>query len=821
MGARCSKWASEVFKKPLKISQYLLRLAMSVERKQFYEFGPFRIDPDKGLLLRDDQLIPLQPKAFETLLVLVQNSGTVVLKNDLMKTLWPDSFVEESNLTQHIFVLRKTLGETAGENRYIATIPGRGYRFAEKVRLVPEHEEIVVESHSVTRVVIDAESSLDPSRPSVVRPEMVRPTHKLRWVGLAAVALAAILAGAWHWRSRPAPKLTEKDTIVVADFENRTGDPVLDDTLKQALTVDLDQSPYLNVVSDRKISEALKLMGRDPGQRLTGEVARDLCQRLSSNAILQGSIANLGNQYVVVLTATNCATGDSLASEEASADSKEKILPAVDKAASSLRAKLGESLDSIEKYDTPVEQASTPSLAALQAYSAGINTWKSGGDGGDHSNEAAIPFYQRAIELDPNFVMAYAHLGQSYSNLGVENLAIENMNKAFKLRDRVSERERLYIDSRYYLVVTGEIEKAIRVLERWRRMYPREWSPAYTLAVEYRRVGRYQEALREARASVPLEPGVDSNYYILVLTDLALNRLDEAQAVVKEWQSHNPVSNARVYALYTLAFLRNDLAGMQNVSAQETSANFEGEFLSDQANTEAFYGRFRRARELTRRARALGGIKEDVSAWTIERQIDVVLSEAVAGYSEQARRDVSAFLNLSRNDEVQTYATLALALAGDTTRAHAIAAELAKRNPLSTLANQYWLPTIRAAILLNQNNPDKAVQELEVASRFELASPTVYWALLFPVYVRGQAFLALHQGGEAAAEFQKYIDHPGLVRECPLGALARVGLARAYAMQGDTVKARAEYQEFFSLWEDADPDVPVLKLAKAEYARLH
>jgi predicted Zn-dependent protease len=270
-----------------------------------------------------------------------------------------------------------------------------------------------------------------------------------------------------------------------------------------------------------------------------------------------------------------------------------------------------------------------------------------------------------------------------------------------------------------------------------------------------------------------------------------------------------------------LAFLRNDLAGMQNVSAQETSANFEGEFLSDQANTEAFYGRFRRARELTRRARALGGIKEDVSAWTIERQIDVVLSEAVAGYSEQARRDVSAFLNLSRNDEVQTYATLALALAGDTTRAHAIAAELAKRNPLSTLANQYWLPTIRAAILLNQNNPDKAVQELEVASRFELASPTVYWALLFPVYVRGQAFLALHQGGEAAAEFQKYIDHPGLVRECPLGALARVGLARAYAMQGDTVKARAEYQEFFSLWEDADPDVPVLKLAKAEYARLH
>ena len=791
---------------------------MSVERKQFYEFGPFRIDPDKRLLLRDDQPVPLQPKAFETLLVLVQNSGTVVLKNDLMKTLWPDSFVEESNLTQHIFVLRKSLGETAGENRYIATIPGRGYRFAEKVRLVPEHEEIVVESHSVTRVVIDGESSLDPIRPSMIRPEMIRPTHKLRWIGLAAVILTAILGGAWYWRSHRLPKLTEKDTIVVADFENRTGDPVFDDTLKDALAVELDQSPYLNVVSDRKISEGLKLMGRDAGQRLTGEAARELCQRVSGNALLQGSIARLGGQYVVVLTVTNCATGDTLASEEARADSKEKILPAVDKAASSLREKLGESLDSIARYDTPVEQATTPSLPALQAYSAGISSWKSGGE---HGNEAVIPLYQRAIELDPNFVMAYAHLGQCYSNLGINDLAIENMNKAFKLRDRVSERERLYIDSRYYMVVTGEIEKAIGVLEQWRRVYPREWSPAYTLAAEYRRVGRYEEALREARASVPLEPGVNSSYHILVLTALALNRLDEAQAAIREWQTRNPVSNERVYDLYTLAFLQHYPAGMQKVSAQETGANFDGQNLSDQANTVAFYGHLRRARELTRRARALEGIKGGLSAWTIERQMDVVLSEAVAGYSEQARRDVSAFLNLSRNDEIQIRAALALALAGDTTRAHAIAAELAKRNPLDTLANQYWLPTIRAAILLNQNNPDKAVQELEVASRFELASPTVYWALIFPVYIRGQAFLALNQGSEAAAEFQKYIDHRGLVRECLLGAVAHLGLARAYALQGDTVKARASYQEFFDLWKDADPDVPVLKLAKAEYARLH
>jgi eukaryotic-like serine/threonine-protein kinase len=764
---------------------------MNLERKQFYEFGPFRIDPDKRLLLRDDRPVPLQPKAFETLLVLVQNSGTVVLKNDLMNTLWPDSFVEESNLTQHIFVLRKSLGESAGENRYIATIPGRGYRFAEKVRLVPEHEDIVVESHSVTRVVIDAESSLDQTRPTVIRP-----TRKLRWAGLAAFTIAAILGGAWYWRLRRAPKLTEKDTIVVADFENRTGDPAFDDTLKEALAVDLDQSPYLNVVSDRKISEGLKLMGREPGQRLIGEVARDLCQRVSGNALLQGSIARLGNQYAVVLTVTNCATGDSLASEEARAESKEKILPAVDKAASSLREKLGEALDSIAKYDTPVEQATTPSLAALQAYSAGINAWKSVSS---DNNQAAIPFYQRAIELDPNFVMAYAHLGQSYDNLDVKDLAIENMNKAFNLRDRVSERERLYIDSRYYIVVTGEIEKAIRVLEQWRRVYSREWSPAFTLVVEHRELGQYEDALREARASVLLEPGVDRSYYNLVFAALALNRFDEAQGAIKEWQSRNPVSGTRLYVLYTLAFLRNDAAGMQKES---------GGFPSYHADTEAYYGRFRRARELVRRDAV--------------RLSEAALWDAAAGYPGQARRDVSASQNLSKSNEIETYAALALALAGDTVRAEIIAAELAKRKPLDTLGNQYWLPTIRAAIHLNQNNPAKAVQDLEVTSGVELGATMDGFETvpLFPVYVRGQAFLALHQGREAAAEFQKYIDHPGMVREYPLGALARVGLARADAMQGDTEKARAAYQEFFGLWKDADPDIPILKQAKAEYAKL-
>jgi tetratricopeptide (TPR) repeat protein len=397
------------------------------------------------------------------------------------------------------------------------------------------------------------------------------------------------------------------------------------------------------------------------------------------------------------------------------------------------------------------------------------------------------------------------------------------MNKAFGLRDRVSDRERLYIDSHYSIVVTGEIEKAIRVLEQWRRVYPREWIPAYTLVVEYRRVGRYEEALQEAKATESLEPGANANYYNLALTALALNRLDEAQALLTEWQYRDPVSSVQIYTRYMLAFLRNDPAGMQEPSAQATSADLETDFLFAQAGTEAFYGHWRRAQELTRRARALGsGVKEDASVGAARNLVEAALPEAVAGYSEQARRDVTASLKLSRSDEIQTYAALALALAGDTAHADTIATELAKRNPLNTLSNMYWLATIRAVIQLNRNSPVKSVGELEQASRFDLGATMdgSQTAPLFPVYMRGQAFLALHRGREAAAEFQKFIDHRGMVREYLLGALAHVGLARAYAMQGDTVKARAAYQEFFSLWKDADSDIPILKQAKIEYSKL-
>jgi DNA-binding winged helix-turn-helix (wHTH) protein/tetratricopeptide (TPR) repeat protein len=772
---------------------------MSKEAKHFYEFGRFRVDPDKRLLLRDNQPVPLQPKAFETLLVLVQRSEAVVLKDDLMKALWPDSFVEDSNLTQHIFVLRKTLGETAGENRYIATIPGKGYQFAEKVRLVSEPEEIVVESQSVTRVVIEEQSLA----------ERARPAYAWVWIGVAAVAVVALLGGGWYWRSHRAPKLTEKDTIVVADFENRTGDPVFDGTLKEAMAVDLDQSPYLNIVSDPKISEALKLMGRDAGLPITGEAARDLCQRVNGNAMLQGSIANFGKQYVVVLTTTNCATGDSLGAEQFRVESKEKILPALDRAAASLRARLGESLGSIERYAMPVEQASTPSLAALQAYSEGLKALDAKG------NLAAIPFFKRATELDPNFAMAHAYLGQASSDAGVAGPPYEDTTKAFGLRDRTSDRERFYIDSSYYDVVTGEFEKEVQVLEQWRQVYPREAKPARILAHLYRYLGRYEESLREARDSVRLEPDADSNYDQLVLSALMLKRLDEAQAAL---QARDPDSYRKAANQYRLAFLRNDLAGMQRQEVRIAGKEGEGLLLSLQSDTEAYHGRLRKAREFTRRATE-AEVGDKGAGWRAGKSaFEGCFREVFFGYSEEARRDVTAVLAVHGGRGGEYLAIMAFALVGDARRTEAIAVEWRKDSPVDEMVNLYGMATVHAAIQLSQNNPAKAVRDLEVTSRYDLAQ-TVAPPFL-PVYVRGQAFLALHQGREAAAEFQKFVDYPGAVGNNPIGAVARVGLARAYAIQGDTVKARAAYEEFFSLWKDADPDIPILKQAKAEYSKL-
>jgi eukaryotic-like serine/threonine-protein kinase len=791
---------------------------MSVKAEGIFQFGEFRVDALGRTLRREAEVITLNYRAFDVLLYFVQNSGKVLTRDELLKNVWPDTFVDEHSLEQSISVLRRALDEKRGDNRYIVTLAGRGYQFVAPVQVVTPDGKVVPElaasERNDTSELIFQQQTIETS---VITQEKERASSTVLQsrVALAAIAVtlgvlvATLGGGAWYWRAHRRPKLTERDSIVLADFENRTGDPVFDGTLKGAMAVDLDQSPYLNVVPDLKVTEALKLMGRDTGQRITGDVALDVCQRVNGNAMLQGSIANFGKQYVVVLTTTNCATGDSLAAEQFRVESKEKILPALDKAAASLRGRLGESIGSIEKYAMPVEQASTPSLAALQAYNAGLKALD------DKGNLAAIPFFKRAIELDPNFAMAYAYMGVASSDVGLPDPHYEDSTKAFALRDRTSERERFYIDSSYYDIVTGEFEKEIRVLEQWRQIYPREAKPARLLAHLYRYLGRYEESLREARDSVRLEPDADSNYEQLVVSALMLNRLDEAQAAL---QARDPDSYLKAPNQYRLAFLRNDPAGMQRQEARIAGKEGEGLLLSLQSDTEAYYGHLRKARELTRRATEVE-VGDKGAGWRAAKSaFEGSYREVLFGYPNEARRDVNAALTLSGGTGGQYLAVMALALVGDGRRAEAIAAEWRKDSPVDEMVNLYGMATVRAAVQLSQNNPARAVRDLEVTSRYDLAQ-TVAPPFL-PLYVRGQAFLALHQGPEAAAEFQKFMDYPGAIGNNPIGAVARVGLARAYAMEGNTGKARAAYQEFLSLWKDADPDIPILKEAKAEYARL-
>jgi eukaryotic-like serine/threonine-protein kinase len=804
---------------------------MSMSSGRIFEFGEFQLDVAARSLCREKAIVLLSSRAFDVLLYFVQNPGKVLTREEVLKNVWAEAFVDENSLVQSISALRRALNEKPGDNSYVVTLPGRGYQFVAQVRVVrpeivaPENNnedtvpepaqsdarKLIFQRHAIQTNVVTAKEEREQLSPAISRSRVVR---MIAGLALGAVLVASVaFGGVWYRRSHWVPKLTEKDTIVVADFDNRTGDSVFDDTLKQALTVGLDQSPYLNVVSDQKIGEALKLMGKDTGQRVTGGVARDLCQRVNGNALLQGSIANFGSQYLAVLTVTNCATGDLLVSEQVRAESKEKILPALDGATSRLRGKLGESLGSIEKYDTPVEQASTPSLAALQAYSAGLKAWQGKG------NEAAIPFYERAIALDPNFAMAYARLGQAYANLGVQDLAAENISRALSLRGRVSERERFYIDSRYYDVVTGENEKAIQVLEQWRQLYPREAEPAHTLAWLYKFHGRFEDALREARESVRLEP-VDSTYYDVVEMATMLDLVDEAQTALAALKTYDRDPKFEAVGRYLLAFLRDDTAGMQKLVTLAAGTDFEGDFLDLQSATEAYHGRLQKAREFVRRAVKLKiGGRAGALESAADLEVESALREAAFGYHEQAKHDVNAALSLSKQPSIRFRAALALALVGDAGRAETIAADLAKRYPLDTSINMYGVPSVRAAIELSRNDPARVVQELEVTSPYELGCSFADMPF-FPVYIRGQAFLAMQRGREAAAEFQKYKDHPGAVMYYPLGALARLGLARAYRMQGDTTKARAAYQEFYSLWKDADPDIPILKEAKAEYAKL-
>ncbi len=634
-------------------------------------------------------------------------------------------------------------------------------------------------------------------------------------VSVALLIAAGIYYGLHYGRSSSESRLlTNKDSIVLSDFTNTTGDGVFDDTLKQGLSVQLEQSPFLDLVSDRKVNETLKLMGRTAGDRLTPEIAREVCQRTGSKAMLTGSIAGLGSQYVIGLKAINCNTGDVLAEAQEQAGGKEAVLKALDAAAVSLRGKLGESLSSVQKYATPVEEATTPSLEALKAYSLGRKMYALKGD------NASLPYFKRAVELDPNFAVAYVAMSVSYSNLNEIGRSEENARKAYELREKVSERERFYIEANYYLGATGELEKAVQAFELWQQTYPADEIPYRDLAFTYSTLGLLEKALEQDREALRLEPNNVTNLLNTGNSYASLNRFDEAEAMYQQAEGRQLAGEGLLEYRYQLAFLKGDSATMAKMAAAAMGKpGTEDLLLAEQADTEGWYGRLKSASEFTRRA-IESAVANDAKETAASYQAAAALREVESGNRERARTDAHDALKLESNRDVQGMAALALARAGDIAASDKLAAELDKGFPLDSIVQKYWLPTIGAAAALQRNDPERAIDLLQSAKPIDLGQPTQIAVYLCPAYLRGEAYLGLKDGKAAATEFQKFIDHRGLVVNFPWGALARLKLARAYAMQGDHGKANAAYQAFLTLWKDADPDVPVLQQANAEYAKL-
>jgi eukaryotic-like serine/threonine-protein kinase len=634
----------------------------------------------------------------------------------------------------------------------------------------------------------------------------------------AAVIVVALIAGGVYWRSRSTSSvattpLTEKDTVVLADFDNKTGDSVFDDALKQALAVDLGQSPFLNILSERRVGETMQLMGRKPGDRITLDLAREICLRTGTKALLNGSISRLGTQYVIGLEAINCNTGDVLAKEQAEASAKEGVLKTLDQVATSMRTKLGESLTSVEKFDVPIE-ATTNSLEALKAFSMGVRVAREKGPA------EGISFYKRALELDPNFATAYALLGLNYANLGQPTRAAEELEKAYQLRDRVSEREKLRISANYYYIVTGELEKEAQTYQLWVQSYPNDSVPHGNLGANYSALGQYDQALPELKKGIALAPDTVVGYQNIGLVYLALGQFDKAKAALDSAAALKLDAGSLHLMAYYLGFLQNDSATMaQHVAWGAGKPGDEDPLLAAQSDTEGYYGRLAAARDFARRAvdsAVRADSKETAALW----QANGALREAEFGNAAQARQAANAALSLSPGRDVKVLAAIAFARAGDIPHARALADELEKAYPANTTLKLYWFPIVRAAIALGNQKPSDAVVALEAVAPYEFGEPPPFQiGTIYAAYIRGEAYLASHDGAAAAREFQKFLDHRGLVVNYPLASLARLGLARAYALSGDTAKAKATYQDFLKLWKDADPDIPVLKEAKAEYAK--
>jgi eukaryotic-like serine/threonine-protein kinase len=759
---------------------------------QTVRFGPFQLDRRAAELHHDGTTIKLPEQPFQVLCELVEHPGEVVTREELRQRLWgSDTFVDfEHGLNATVKRLRELLEDSAEKPRYIETLPRRGYRL-----MVPVEQQPVAAAIPKTQV---------------------RP-RRLLFAVAAVVIIAAGLVAVVIWRQQTSHvyALTASDAIVLADFSNSTGDPVFDDALKQALTVQLEQSPFLNIVSEARVQDTLRLMKRSAEEPLTPELGRDVCQRVGGKALVSGAIARLGTQYVVGLSATGCGSGGLLAIQQEQAANKEDVLKALGRAASSLRRTLGESLGSIQKFDAPIEDVTTASLEALKAYSLGMDA----GSRGDLPTASA--FFQRAISLDPNFAMAYGRLALVYVNTGEIQRGEENMKKAFELRDRVSDSEKLKLTATYEMAL-GDLESERKTCEMWQEMYPHDRVPLSCLGSIYSLLGDNEKALAWFKESLRRDPTA-MGYGNVVEQYLNLNRLEEAKATAEEAQARQFDSPWMHSLLYYVAAVEHDGPGMERQLEilRKSDALFQRGAAEYERNTAFAAGQFKKGRELSQRAMTIaeGAGAREAALWN---QAWPALPEALVGNFVVARRQAKAALAISKIKPVEVRSAFVLGLAGDTSGADRLASDLAQRYPQDTLMRAVTLPTIRAIIALQSGTEagEKAITALAPTASYELAAPYFGTPPLFHLYIRGLAYLDANQPRSAVLEFQKTLAHPGISGGTIIDPLTRLQLARAYAMSGDATKAKAAYQDFLTLWKDADPDIPILKQAKAEYAQL-
>jgi eukaryotic-like serine/threonine-protein kinase len=820
-----------------------------------YSFGSFEVNTRARELSKNGMKVKLRGQPYLILEALLGRAGEVVTREEIRDKLWPaDTFVDfEHGLNTSVKKLRQVLCDSAEEPRYIETVPRLGYRFIAPVEVVRETTGPPAGARTFSAEemgqAIMAATGLDPENPraceepggtapKAARQQLITrvgpwPSLPRRW--LLAAGLLAILLGAAYLRdfqlhrAHQTKRLTDKDTIVLADFANSTGDAIFDDTLKTALNVSLRQSPFLNVLSDSEVAKTLQQMTRPANTKLTPDVTRELCQRAGSKACLAGAIGSLGSEYVLGLKAVNCQNGDTLAEEQVTAATKENVLDALGKAASKLRTELGESLATVQKFDVPLEQATTPSLEALKALSLGRKA------SDEKGVAAALPYDQRAIELDPNFAMGYRALGIDYTNLSELGRASDYFTKAFQLREHASEREKLTISAEYYSYATGELDKAAQTFQEEIEIYPREDAAYVNLGLVYALQGQYEKAAEITRQALRLAaagPGV-SEYEDLANYALALQHFDETRQVILEAQAEKMDDFLLHSALYALAFVGADSAGMAEQQRWFAGKpGYENYGLALASDTAAYGGHLGKARELTKRA-VDSALRADNKEGGAIYLANAALQQAAYRTPAEARRSAGeAFKLAPASPGVAAEAALAFAIAGDMERAEPLAQDLGKRLPLDTQMQSLWLPAIQAQLALDRKNPTAALNALQAASAIELGNIPFgnNISCLYHVYVRGEAYLAAGQGNAAAAEFQKILDHSGLVWNCWTGALARLGVARANALEARTLqgtdadsargRALAAYKDFLTLWKDADPDIPILRQAKAEYVKL-